>query len=88
MNVSRPVRGRQTNNAAKIEAAVEAAQRAQDAGIKKLRINTDSKYLVSSATEWIPTWEKNVWKTAENKPVKNRCLVLNLKKTLITLVDR
>ena len=55
LNVSRPARGRQTTNAAEIEVAIEAAQRAQDAGIKKLRINTDSKYLVSSATEWIPT---------------------------------
>ena len=72
LNVSRPARGRQTNNAAEIEAAVEAAQRGQDAGIKKLRINTYSKYLVRSATEWIPTWEKNEWKTAENKPAKNR----------------
>ena len=72
LNVSRPATGRQTNNAAESEAAVEAARRAQDAGIKKFRINTDSKYLVSSAAEWIPTWEKNDWKTAENKPVKNR----------------
>ena len=35
VNVSRPDRGRQTNNAAKIKAAVEAARRAQIAGIKK-----------------------------------------------------
>ena len=79
---SRPARGQQTNNAAEIEAAVKAAQRAQDAGIKKLRINTDYKYLVSSATEWIPTWEKNDWKTAENKPVKTRNEFEKLKKAL------
>ena len=82
LNISRPVRDRHTNNVAKIKAAVEATRRAQDAGIKKLRINTDSKYLVSSATEWIPTWEKNDWKTAENKPVKNRTKFEQLKRAL------
>ena len=56
--------------------------RAQDAGMKKVRINTDSKYLVGSATEWIPAWEKNDWKTAENKPVKNRTEFEKLKKAL------
>ena len=82
LNVSQPARGRQTNNAAEIEAAVNAALKAQNDGIKKLRINTDSKYLVSSATEWIPTWEKNDSKTAENKPVKNRTEFKKLKKAL------
>ena len=34
LNVSRPAHGRQTNNAAEIEATVEAAIRAQGSGIK------------------------------------------------------
>ena len=33
-------------------------------------------------TEWVPTWEKNDWKTAENKPVKNRNEFEKLKKAL------
>ena len=57
LNVSRLAKGRQTNKAAKIEAAIEAAHRARKAGISKLRINTDSKFLINSAKEWIPTWE-------------------------------
>ena len=72
LNVSRPATGRQTNNAAEVEAAIEAARRAHEAGIKKLRINTDSKFVIDSATEWIPRWASNDWKTYENKPVKNR----------------
>ena len=82
LSVSQPAQGRQANNTAEIETAVEAAIRAQSAGIKRLRINTDSKYLVSSTTEWIPAWEKNDWKTAENKPVKNRAEFEKLKKAL------
>ena len=82
LNVSRPARGRKTNNSAEIEAAVKAAQRAQEARIKRLRINTYSKYLVSSATDWIPTWKKNNWRTAENKPVKNEVEFEKLKKAL------
>ena len=72
MNVSCPFQGRHINNSAEVEAATVAAQRAHEAGIKKLRIKTDSKFLVSSATEWIPRWEANDWKNYENKPVKNR----------------
>ena len=49
---------------------------------KKLRINSDLKYLVSSATESIPAWEKNDWKTAENKPIENRTEFEKLKKAL------
>ena len=51
LNVSRPAPGRQTNNAAELEAAIEAAQRAREAGIQKLRINTDFKFVIHSATE-------------------------------------
>ena len=72
LNVSRPSQRRQTNNSAEIEAATVAAQQAQKAGIKKLRIKTDSISLVNSATEWIPRWEAKNWKPYENKPVRNR----------------
>ena len=58
-------------HSAEIEAATVVAQQAHEAGIKKLRIKTDSKFLVNSATEWIPRWKANNWKTYENKPVRN-----------------
>ena len=84
--VSRLARGRQTNNAAELEAAIEAAQRAREAGIQKLRINTDSKFVIHSATEWIRKWETNNWKTSDNKPVKNRTEFEKLK-SAIDLLD-
>ena len=50
--------------------------------MKKLRINTDSKCLVSNVNEWIPTWKENEWKTSENNSVKNRTQYEKLKKAL------
>lgn len=72
LNISHRSQGHQTYNAAAIEVAIIAAQRAHEAGIRKITIKTASKFLVGSATEWIPKYEASGWKTYENKPVKNR----------------
>lgn len=37
-------------------------------------IITDSKYVKEGITNWIKNWEKNNWKTAKKKPVKNKDL--------------
>ena len=37
---------------------------------------------IQVSTEWIPTWEKNDWKTAENKPVKNQTEFEELRRAL------
>ena len=34
-------------------------------------ITTDSKYVLSGITEWMPNWKKRNWKTANKKPVLN-----------------
>ena len=34
-------------------------------------ITTDSKYVLSGITEWLPNWKKRDWKTAGKKPVQN-----------------
>ena len=62
-----------------------AAQQAHEAGIKKLRIKTDSKFLVNSATEWIPRWKANYWKTYENKPLRNLSEFEKMKTALVPL---
>lgn len=54
LNVSAPVSGRATNNAGEIQAATRAMQQARENGIQKLEIVTDSKFLIDSATKWMP----------------------------------
>ena len=52
--------------------------------LKKIKINsevviyTDSKYVKNGITEWIKNWEKNGWKSANKKPVKNKDLWIKL----------
>lgn len=36
-----------------------------------LLVYTDSQYLKNGITTWIHNWQKNGWKTANKKPVKN-----------------
>jgi ribonuclease HI len=58
-----------TNNAMEITAAIE--------GLKKLKeqcevkIFTDSKYVQQGITQWAANWQRNNWRTADKKPVKN-----------------
>lgn len=38
----------------------------------KVRITSDSKYFIDAFEQrWIDSWQKNNWKTASKKPVKN-----------------
>ena len=71
-NVSEPCKGRATSNNAEITAVTRAAQQALRGGFYKLRIHTDSEFVVNCATKWIRVWERNGWKTEGNQPVVNR----------------
>jgi ribonuclease HI len=58
-----------TNNRMELMAAIaglEALRRPC-----RVRLHTDSKYLMDGATKWILGWKKNGWRTADRKPVKN-----------------
>lgn len=37
----------------------------------KVTVTTDSQYVQRGATQWLPNWKKNGWKTAGKKPVMN-----------------
>ncbi|MFI5001544.1 MAG: ribonuclease HI [Reyranellales bacterium] len=37
----------------------------------RVKLHTDSKYVLDGATKWIHGWKKNGWRTADKKPVKN-----------------
>jgi len=65
-----------TNNRMELMAPIMA--------LKKIKTNseiviyTDSTYVKNGITEWIKKWEKNGWKNANKKPVKNKDLWVKL----------
>ncbi|XP_045761473.1 ribonuclease H1-like [Maniola jurtina] len=71
LNESAPVSGRATNNRGEIQGATRAIQQAIDQGLNKLTINTDSKFLIDSATKWMDGWKQNGWRLPSGEPVKN-----------------
>jgi ribonuclease HI len=61
-----------TNNRMELKAAIEAL-----AALKKpcrVDLYTDSVYVRSGITEWLPAWRARGWRTADKKPVKNQDL--------------
>jgi ribonuclease HI len=61
-----------TNNRMELVAAIEALGAL--VGSHRVELHTDSTYLRSGITEWLPQWRANGWKTAGKKRVKNRDL--------------
>jgi ribonuclease HI len=37
----------------------------------RVKLSTDSRYVMDGLTKWIHGWRRNGWKTADRKPVKN-----------------
>ena len=58
-----------TNNRMELTAAIRALEALQRPA--KVSLHTDSKYLLDGVTKWIEGWQRNGWKTAAKKPVKN-----------------
>ena len=58
-----------TNNRMELTAAIE--------GLNALTrpcnvtLSTDSRYVMDGLTKWLKGWQRNGWKTADKKPVKN-----------------
>ncbi len=65
-----------TNNRMEMTAAIRGLM-ALDAPTD-VEIVTDSKYLLQGATEYLPRWKRNNWKTVTGKPVQNQDLWLEL----------
>ena len=58
-----------TNNRMELQAAIEALN-----ALKRsctVALYTDSVYVRDGITKWIKGWERNGWRTAAKKPVKN-----------------
>jgi ribonuclease HI len=58
-----------TNNRMELMAAIQALEALR--GPATVSLHTDSKYLLDGITKWIHGWERNGWRTAAKKPVKN-----------------
>ena len=54
----------------------------KNAYLKQIEFYTDSTYVKEGITVWINTWEKNNWKTADKKNVKNVDLWKKLKELI------
>ena len=73
-----------TNNRMELTAAIKALEyctqeEGKQPSLKQMSIYTDSNYVKEGITVWINKWEKNDWKTADKKNVKNVDLWKKLK---------
>jgi len=66
-----------TNNQMELMAPIKAIQKFKKKS--EISIFTDSTYVRDGITTWIKKWEKNGWKTASKKSVKNKDLWKKLK---------
>ena len=65
-----------TNNRMELIAPIMALKKIKQKSEET--IFTDSTYVKNGITEWIKKWEKNDWKNANKKPVKNKDLWIKL----------
>jgi ribonuclease HI len=58
-----------TNNRMELTAVIRALE-----ALKRrcrIRVYTDSQYVQKGISEWISSWKRRGWRTADRKPVKN-----------------
>ena len=65
-----------TNNQMELTAAIEGLKVLKEPC--KVKLYTDSKYVMDGINSWISNWKKNNWKTASKKDVKNKDLWIEL----------
>jgi len=61
-----------TNNRMEMTAVIRALEALTRKS--RVRLHTDSKYVQQGISEWIHSWKKRGWRTADRKPVKNEDL--------------
>jgi ribonuclease HI len=58
-----------TNNRMELMAAIRGLEALNKPC--RVKLSTDSRYVMDGLTKWIRGWQRNGWKTADKKPVKN-----------------
>ena len=71
-----------TNNRMEMMAVISALEALQRGC--RVKITTDSQYVMKGMLEWLPGWKKRNWQTAAKKPVKNIDLWKRLEKAAET----
>lgn len=61
-----------TNNRMELMAAIEALSALKRPS--RVVLTTDSQYLRNGVRQWMASWKRNGWRTAQKQPVKNRDL--------------
>jgi ribonuclease HI len=61
-----------TNNRMELMAVIEALKLVT--APSRIRLTTDSNYVVKGMTEWVPGWIRKNWLNSQKKPVMNRDL--------------
>jgi ribonuclease HI len=69
-----------TNNRMELMAVIRGIEALNR--ITRVKIHTDSTYVMKGMTEWLPNWKQRGWKTAGKKPVKNADLWQRLERAL------
>lgn len=73
-----PIRGsggepKTTNNRMELTAVIKALEKLKEMKVdNKIKIYSDSKYVIQGATQWMAGWKRNGWRTASKSS-----LVLN-----------
>jgi ribonuclease HI len=65
-----------TNNRMELTAVIRGLQALTRSC--KVKVVTDSKYVIQGITEWMPGWKQRGWRTAAKKPVLNSELWMQL----------
>jgi ribonuclease HI len=58
-----------TNNRMELMAVIKALEALKRPC--KIKLHTDSTYVMKGMTEWLENWKRRNWRTADKKPVKN-----------------
>ena len=65
-----------TNNRMELTAVIRALEALKQPS--RVRLYTDSLYVMKGIQEWIHSWKRNGWRTADKKDVKNKELWVEL----------
>lgn len=83
-NIQSEITTKKTSNIAELTAILKAIEIGIDLADytvgNVIEIYTDSDYCIKSILYWADNWEKNGWKTKNNKPVKNQELIQQIRK--------